>query len=204
MFDKCKNCAHSGKDCIPHLMALAASDLLAWCKARKKLLDLSNAEIAERSDVPKGTIDRLFGKEEFTEFRFTTIQPVIRVLTGCKLEDLDCADPVCADQKLIDTIEHQKERIETLEKEKKHLLKQEERYIKEFESTKAENRANIAALTQLCKTRLKAIKVLSISLAACLLLIIAALIFDKINPYAGFFWRNFTAFFTNIQRGLTL
>ena len=89
MFDKCQTCAHSGKDCIPHLMALAATDLLAWCKERKKKLDLSNAEIAEKSNVPKGTIDRLFGKEEFTEFRFSTIQPVIRVLTGCRLEDLD-------------------------------------------------------------------------------------------------------------------
>lgn len=175
MFDKCQTCAHSGKDCIPHLMALAATDLLAWCKDRKKKLDLSNAEIAEKSNVPKGTIDRLFGKEEFTEFRFSTIQPVIRVLTGCKLEDLDCADPVRADQTLIDMIEKQKHEIESLKKENAYLLRQEERYALDYKEKQKEYHENIASANALCKVRLKAIIFLAAALAACVGVIIAGI-----------------------------
>lgn len=174
MLEKCQCCAHSGKDCIPHLMALAATDLIAWCKERKKKLDLSNAEIAERSNIPKGTVDRLFGKEEFTEFRFSTIQPIIRVLVGCKLEDLDCAEPVCADKNLLDTIEKQRQHIEALEKENAYLSRQEERYASEYKEKHKEYHENIESLNALCKIRLKAIFILAAALAACIGILIAA------------------------------
>ena len=90
MHKKCFNCSHPGKDCIPYLMTMPGADLLAWCKGRKDMLRLSNAEIAARSNVPKGTIDRLFSSDN-TDFRFSTIQPIICILTGCKPEDLDCS-----------------------------------------------------------------------------------------------------------------
>lgn len=92
MQKKCLECTHPGKDCIPHLLALHGPDLIAWCKDRKKKLDLSNAELAARSNVPKGTIDRLFSSDTI-DFRFSTIQPVICVLTGCAPADLDCVEP---------------------------------------------------------------------------------------------------------------
>lgn len=204
MYEKCNNCAHSGKNCLPHIMALSASDLIAWCKDRKKRLDLSNAEIAEKSHVPKGTIDRLFGKEEFTEFRFTTIQPVIRVLIGCdSAELLDCAELARADNKLVDTISQQKERIETLEREKAYLLHQVETYSADYREQTAQYAENINALKYLCRVRLRAIRTLSSLLAVCVLVIIAALVVDRLNPNAGFFWRSMLDLF-NIKRGITL
>jgi len=204
MPERCLNCRHSGKDCIPHLMALAATDLLTWCKDRKKQLGLSNADIAEKSNVPKGTIDRIFGKEVYTEFRFTTIQPIIRVLTGCKMEDLDCAEHETVDQKLLNTIEKQEEHIKALEKENAYLLKQEERYIEEYKALQRQAAENMAGMRQLCRVRLKAIIALSVLLAIALGVIITALIVDRTNPDKGFFWRTITAFFTGIKGNIKL
>lgn len=92
MHNNCLECTHPGRDCIPHLLTLQSTDLIAWCKGRKKKLGLSNVEIAARSNVPKGTIDRLFSSDTI-DFRFSTIQPVICVLTGCAPADLDCVEP---------------------------------------------------------------------------------------------------------------
>lgn len=89
MQKNCFDCPHPGKDCIPYLMTLPGHDLLAWCKDRKKKLGLSNIDIADRTDVPKGTIDRIFAADTM-DFRFSTIQPVICVLSGCNPEELDC------------------------------------------------------------------------------------------------------------------
>ncbi len=204
MFDKCATCAHSGKDCIPHLMALAATDLITWCKERKKILDLSNAVIAERSGVPKGTIDRIFGKEIYTEFRFTTIQPILRVLTGCTEKDLECAEIITPDQKLINENALLKEHIEGLEKENAYLKGHEKRYEQDFDKMQAQYQDNTKALRFLLRLRLKIIIILSVLLAIALAVIIAALIVDKFNPEKGFFWRTVTAFFSGIKGNMTL
>ncbi len=201
MLERCLNCRHSGKDCIPHLMALAATDLLTWCKDRKKHLDLSNAEIADKSGVPKGTIDRIFGKEVYTEFRFTTIQPIIRVLTGCKMEDLDCAEIITPDQKLINENALLKEHIQALEKENAYLLKQEERYIDEYKALQKQAAENMAGMRQLCRVRLKVIITLAVFLLIALGVIIAALVVDRTNPDKGFFWRTLQDIF-NMKRGI--
>lgn len=201
MPERCLNCRHSGKDCIPHLMALAATDLLTWCKDRKKQLDLSNADIAVRSLVPKGTVDRIFGKETYTEFRFTTIQPIIRVLTGCKMEDLDCAEIATPDQKLINENALLKEHIQALEKENAYLTKQEERYIEEYKALQKQAAENMAGMRQLCRVRLKVIITLAVLLAIALGVIIAALIVDRFNPDKGFFWRSLQEIF-NMKWGI--
>lgn len=165
MPERCLNCRHSGKDCIPHLMALAATDLIAWCKDRKKQLDLSNADIAERSNVPKGTVDRIFGKEVFTEFRFSTIQPIIRVLTGCKMEDLDCMNQTTPDQALLNTIEKQNDYIKSLEKENAYLSKQEEHYEKEYKRLEMQYQTQIDDFKKERKILQKGIAALAAALA---------------------------------------
>lgn len=195
MPDRCHECQHPGKDCIPHLMALAATDLLTWCKERKKQLNLSNAEIAEKSGIPKGTIDRIFGKGVFAEFRFSTIQPVIRVLLRCNAEDFDCMRET-SDQQLLNTIDRQKDYIETLEKEKAYLKAHEERYTVEMQETKRENAENLKALKVLCRIRLKIIIALSSVLFFTFAVIIIALLIDKANPDTGFFWRTVKALTT--------
>ena len=52
-------------------------------------MHLSNGEISERSNVPKGTVDRIFSSD-MSDCRLSTILPIICVLSGCKENDLSC------------------------------------------------------------------------------------------------------------------
>ena len=90
MFDKCWTCDHMGRNCIPYLVSLSSADLLEWCRERKAILRLSNAQIAEETGIPKGTIDRLLSPGN-TDFRYSTMQPVVFLLAGIRPEDLVCS-----------------------------------------------------------------------------------------------------------------
>lgn len=67
------------------IATLNPSELISWCKARKKELNLSNQDIAEKTSVPIGTIDRIFSGK-YSEFKYSSIQPVISFLVGYNKE----------------------------------------------------------------------------------------------------------------------
>jgi hypothetical protein len=90
MLEKCKTCTHSGRDCFPYIASLPSHDLIAWCKIRKEAMHLSNGEISERSNVPKGTVDRILSASDMSDCRLSTILPIICVLSGCKENELSC------------------------------------------------------------------------------------------------------------------
>lgn len=64
---------------VPEIMSLNPSELIDWCKSRKKRLGISNQRLSELSKVPAGTIDRIMAGG-YTEFRYSSIQPIIAVL----------------------------------------------------------------------------------------------------------------------------
>ena len=64
-----------------NIVTLNPSELIKWCKVRKKELELSNADIAEKTGVPVGTIDRILSGN-YSEFKYSSIQPVISLLLG--------------------------------------------------------------------------------------------------------------------------
>ncbi len=66
---------------MPEIMSLNPLEMIAWCKDRKKALGISNLKLSELSGVPLGTIDRIMSGG-YTEFRYSTIQPIITVLIG--------------------------------------------------------------------------------------------------------------------------
>ena len=78
---------------------MTGDELLIWCKARKKSLGLSNADIAAATNVPKGTVDRLLSSSG-SDVRFSTIQPIIRLLSGCTDAEFDCSPLPEADDAL--------------------------------------------------------------------------------------------------------
>ena len=63
------------------IVTLNPAELVKWCKVRKKELSLSNQDIADKTGVPAGTIDRIFSGN-YSEFRYSSIQPVIAYLIG--------------------------------------------------------------------------------------------------------------------------
>lgn len=75
----------SEEDYLPQIMSLKPADLINWCKNRKSFLGLSNQGLADRSGVPVGTIDRILAGR-YTEFRYSSIQPIVAVLIGISEE----------------------------------------------------------------------------------------------------------------------
>lgn len=171
MIEKCIDCARSGKNCIPQILSFSAADLLKWCKERKKILNISNAEIADRTNVPKGTVDRLFSAHEYTEFRFSSIQPIVCLLIGCAPEDFDCED---SRENLLEEIRQKDEQLNALRED--------------IERIKSENDKSLNFTRNYLKYQRRIIAILGALLIFTLVLIIVALIVDRADPNIGFFW----------------
>ena len=110
MFKKCKSCDHAGKDCVPYLVSLSSANLIEWCRERKQFLHISNAQISEGTNVPKGTIDRLFSPGN-TDFRYSTMQPIVFFLAGIKPEELNCEALHEAEERNGETVELLKDQV---------------------------------------------------------------------------------------------
>ena len=172
----CKNCTHAGRDCFPHIASLPSSELIAWCRIRKDALRLSNGDIADRSGVPKGTVDRIFSSD-MADCRLSTILPIICVLSGCQTDELACTHDAQTEMSLKEKNAHLSETVERLEAENKHQQETIDRV-----------RVTVSDMKELARRRMRIISVLAIGLAAALLVIIAALVVDKLNSDVGFIW----------------
>lgn len=136
----------SESDYLPQVMSLNPSELISWCRNRKQFLGLSNQRIAEQSGVPVGTVDRIMAGK-YTEFRYSSIQPVVAVLIGIRE---DTPKPESADAQQIqgyyDTIEGYKLVVDN----KNHVIEELkitcEKLGSEVEYLKAENERKHCAI----------------------------------------------------------
>ena len=129
----------SEEEYLPQILSLNPSDLINWCKNRKQFLGLSNKRLADESGVPIGTIDRIMAGK-YTEFRYSSIQPVVSVLIGIHE---DTPKPENADaqqvQDYYDTIEGYKLVVENKNHVIDELKATLEQLAREIEYLKTEN-----------------------------------------------------------------
>jgi len=182
MYLECISCPKMGISCDgPNFVAMSAPELLAWCKSRKAHMGLSNGRLAELSGMPKGTIDRLFAGEH-VDFRYETIRPLIKALTGGQWSGSPCPDPHDNETAAL------KEKAERLARNnmllQSHIDRDNEQHQKQLEFLREQIKHEQAN----ADGHKKAVITLSIMLGVALLLIAAALIIDRINPDKGFFW----------------
>lgn len=158
MFEKCIKCEHLGKNCIPNLCVLPLEDVNKWAIKLKAYRGITNAELSERSGVPKGTIDMHFSKKKrhYPDVNYSTFAPILCALIGSQ-------GMKCPKDKLDGNVE-----------DVDHVIK--------------ESRKKIDYLKRIAELRLKAIIVLSFALGITLITIIIALLVDKFDPDLGFFW----------------
>lgn len=78
-FEKCLTCPSiKGKQCAgPNFMTAPTKEVVEWMVAFQKLNGITNTQWAEKSGVPKGTID---GLKYRTDVRHDTIYPLIKAL----------------------------------------------------------------------------------------------------------------------------
>ena len=187
MYSECIKCPKIGISCDgPNFFAMSTPELLAWCKARKAELRVSNAQLAEKSGMPKGTIDRLFAGEH-VDFRYETIRPLLKALTGGAWSGNPCAAPIEDDDL--------RKRIKELEAE---IVKRDEsvqQYKKNYDdlttlvaNTNKRHEEQLHFLRGEIKRKNKFVTGLAILSVVALLYIIVTLIIDLADPSQGFYW----------------
>jgi transcriptional regulator with XRE-family HTH domain len=122
MFDRCIGCERLGKDCVPNLMALSFPDLMNWWKKRQALLDWTNQELADKSGIPVGTINRIRKGED--DPRYSTMRSIIHALMGGHTAEFPC-------QKKLDA---EFAHIEELEKQRQELIEERNALLAKFQT----------------------------------------------------------------------
>lgn len=187
MYSECIKCQKIGISCDgPNFFAMDASELHAWCKERKKEIKASNAQLAEMSGMPKGTIDRFFAGEHI-DFRYETIRPLLKALTGGAWSGNPCAAPEEEEalQKKIQELEAEiAKRDESLQQYKKNY----EDLTTLVANTNKRHEEQLHFLRGEIKRKNKFVTGLAILSVVALLYIIVTLVIDVADPSRGFYW----------------
>ena len=182
LYKDCVKCEKLGVSCDgPNFFTLPANEILEWCKARKAELHLSNDKIADLSGIPRGTVARVFAGEH-EDFKFGTVQPILRVLIGGTYHRESCPDPKGNAAEKLAELTEKNESLRRVIKENKAA------YDQDLERERSDAARREKYFENQMRVRMIFIIILSVLLAAALIVIIAALLIDRTNPGKGFFW----------------
>ena len=154
MFDKCIKCNRMGESCVPNLMLLPFADLMQWCGKRQKHLEWSNQTLADKSNVPIGTINRIKAGE-YLDCKYSTIKNVLIALIGGTSDEFSCTEQVARELKQIEELENQSAKLSVaeaeIEKLKNILTGIDEQHRKDIRAIREEYQEQIAFLKEQLK-----------------------------------------------------
>ena len=154
MFEKCIKCDRLGDSCVPNLMILPFPDLIQWCIKRQKHLEWTSQELADKSKVPVGTINRI-KVGDYLDCKYSTIHNLLIALIGGTTDEFPCAEKVEKELKQLERLEDQAEKLAATEKENKalksRLNKIDEQHRKDIRVIKEEYQEQIAFLKEQLK-----------------------------------------------------
>ena len=155
MFDKCIKCNKMGESCVPNLMLLPFADLMQWCAKRQKHLGWSNHTLAENSNVPVGTINRIKAGEE--DCRYSTIRNILITLIGGTTDEFACTEQVEKELQQMEKLEQQAAKLTDVEAKyealKDRMNKVDELHRQDIRAVKEEYQEQIAFLKDELKAR---------------------------------------------------
>lgn len=151
MFDKCIKCNRMGESCVPNLMLLPFSDLMQWCSKRQKYLEWTNHTLAEKSQVPIGTINRIKAGE-YLDCKYSTIQHILIALIGGTTDEFACTEQVEKELRQMEQLEQNTAKLSVTETEnemlKERLSRVDELHRKDIHIIKEEYKEQIAFLKE--------------------------------------------------------
>ena len=140
MFAKCIPCEKIGISCVPNLMLLPFPELVQWCIKWQRFLKWSNQVLADKSRVPKGTINRIWAGD-YADCKYSTMKNILIALIGGTTDEFSCTEQV----------ENELRQIEELERKLAHLADVEaknERLITRFKEIDELHRRDIRAIKE--------------------------------------------------------
>lgn len=120
MFDKCIKCNRMGESCVPNLMLLPFADLIQWIDKRQKYLELSSQTLADKSNVPVGTIKRIKAGE-YMDCKYSTIKSILIALIGGITDEFSCTEQVEKELRDKEQLVQQAEKLSAAEAENERL-----------------------------------------------------------------------------------
>ena len=169
MYEECITCEKLGAKCDgPNFMLMPTMDIVDWIDRYQHVHHITNSELAEKSAVPKGTIDGIKARKR-TDIRHETLRPILHALMGGD----KLGDPCPGTDEEIAT------RLEAENKSLQHDLQLAEKLIDHQER-------EIERCAQGLKERNVAICVLLANFAIMFACLIVYLILDMRNHDAGF------------------
>lgn len=151
MFDKCIKCNRMGESCVPNLMLLPFSDLMQWCSKRQKYLEWTNHTLAEKSNIPIGTINRIKAGE-YLDCKYSTIQHILIALIGGTTDEFACTEQVEKELRQMEQLEQNTAKLSVVEIEnemlKERLSKIDELHRKDIRVIKEEYQEQITFLKE--------------------------------------------------------
>ena len=116
MFEKCIKCDRLGESCVPNLMLLPFSEIIQWIGKRQKHLDCKNQQLADKSNVPVGTINRIKGGT-YADAKYLTIKSILIALIGGTTNEFSCNEQIEKELQQMAVFEEQAAKLSVIEKE---------------------------------------------------------------------------------------
>lgn len=156
MFEKCIKCTRIGESCVPNLMLLPFGELIQWCDKRQKYLGWSSQILADKSNTPVGTINRIKAGE-YQDCKYSTIRNILITLIGGTTDEFPCTDLVEKELRQMEQLEQQAAKLSAVEAEneilKDRLSKIEEQHRNDIRVIKEEYREQVCFLREELKAR---------------------------------------------------
>lgn len=135
MFEKCIKCNRMGESCVPNLMLLPFANLIQWIDKRQKYLEWSIQTLADRSNVPVGTIKRIKAGE-YMDCKYSTIKSILIALIGGTTDEFACTEQVEKELRNMEQLEQQAAKLSATEAENERLkerLKQVDELLRQID-----------------------------------------------------------------------
>ena len=120
MFEKCIKCNRIGESCVPNLMLLPFADLIKWIDKRQRHLEWTSQTIADKSNVPVGTIKRIKAGD-YMDCKYSTIKSILITLIGGTTDEFACTEQVEKELRHMEQLAQQAEKLTAAEAENERL-----------------------------------------------------------------------------------
>lgn len=154
MFEKCIKCNRMGESCVPNLMLLPFSNLIQWIDKRQKHLEWSSQTLADKSNVPVGTIKRIKAGE-YMDCKYSTIKSILITLIGGTTDEFSCTEQIEKELQQKEQFEQQAAKLASVLEENEILINKlaaiDEQHRSDIRVIRAEYQEQIAFLKEQLK-----------------------------------------------------
>lgn len=107
--EKCIKCTEPKPTCnVLGLLSLPSAQLVPLCKKRKQFLGWTVQIVADKSNVPVGTVGRFFSGE-LSDFRYDTVRHIVCVLWDVR--EIECHDTAVSESELESEVKQLRARV---------------------------------------------------------------------------------------------